>query len=509
MQKKLTNFIISGFMLGLVGCSKEEFGRVNQKETNSISEREQFSNSSCALSSLVKPKVDMLFLFDNSTSSFFINAQGQQAILEALRGTVLVAAERFDFRIMVAPLKPSNSNRSSSSYHTEGVTVAVANEDGITSSGKRLVVNASDNLLIEKTAAIQAVRGSSEYGFERAHDLIKYHHDNTQVFRSGAHTLIALFSNEDADWRQDGPDLQGVGPEKKDYNSNKNDLISLSNRILALQFRFVTIAPSRDYDARACSLPHAKRGIRYRRMSNDIYLHNRNDKQGFQNISATSPYDNYDLCSQDYQGIFTGINKTITDIVVPHTYNFWPITNQGPAPGGGPPFDSDSQSIEIYKVFSNSSQQSISRSSRNGWTLVNGYRSGHNIRREPTVGEPFNGYFIELHGNAEVTYPECLRIETSAPYDYFGYIVATIQPDLTSVEYKKNRRIFSQSSSNGWTYLGFKRNFNIRIDGQSYGHQPGLPAVNKTGHIFQLNGDAAYSNGDKVELKFDPAPLTP
>ena len=519
MWPKSTYLILACIAATIIAsCGKEEFGQRLSRSSLSIPGREQFSNSSCSHHSMVRPKVDMLFLFDNSTSSFFLNQRNRQTILEALRNTIHTATQRLNYRIMVAPLIPEDHEPSSSSYYTNGISVAAENANGITSNGQRLIVGASDNQLTDRTASILAVSGSNEYGLERAYHLLDYHYRTTKIFRGNAHTLIALFSNEDADWRQDeGPDHQGTGPEKEDFTLNRNNLIALSNRMNALQFRFVTVAPFRDYNSGKCSLPFAKSGARYRKMSNEIYLHNVSSKDDFNPVTSRVPYDTFDLCGQDYQGIFEKITQVLTLVAVPHIYNFWPITDKAPTASGGAPFDSNS--IRVFKHTSNTSSTEISESTSNGWSIVtdsNGVPRYYtqNTRRSPSAGESFTGYLIQLHGPAEITYPECIRIETSAPFDYFGYVVSTEKPYdnppnapiENNVKYKKNGTLFTKSATNGWEYIGFRRNWNTRIKNAS-GHTAGLPEVNKTGHIFKLYGNAIYSNGDKVELLVDPAPI--
>ncbi|MCY4644123.1 MAG: hypothetical protein OXB88_05840 [Bacteriovoracales bacterium] len=487
-----------GLFLGVVGCEKTEFGQLTRGTSEILPKQEEFSNSSCALSTLAKPKVDMLFLFDNSTSSFFMNSRSRTSILGALRTSLYEAAQRFDFRIMVAPLITRRTNDV-----TTGVSVAVENTKGITGSGQNLIVAGSSNDLIDRAASISHAVGSREYGFERARHLLNHHYQSTGIFRRGAHTLVALFSNEDADWRQEGPDHQGGRFERRDFESNLNQLKNISNSMASTQFRFITVVPSRS-SGQGCSLPLAQKGTRYQKMSREIYLHNKKDKASFQGLYGQEPYDTFDLCTQDYQGIFTGINNTIKKVLVRHTYDRWPITDKREHNGKIPPFDIDS--IRVFKHISNNNIVEIQRNSSDGWTPVANYRSNFPIRSNPTRGEPFNGYFVQLHGNAVVTFPECMRIETLEAIDYFGYIVAAQEPRPSTVKFVKNGQVFGQNTRHGWSYLGYKKNWNVRITSPN-NHSGGRPEILKTGYVFKLNGNAVYRNGDKIRLQFLPKPI--
>ena len=497
MKRKKLTLLAPLLALILVGCSKEEFGNNPGRYSHSVGARQSFSNSACSYSSVVKPKVDMIFIFDNSTSSFYLNQTTRRNILRALRGTVFTAAQRYDYRIIVAPLIAN----SRTAPYTSGVSAVVSDDTGITSTGKGLIVGSSDNQLVDRAVSIAAVPGSVENGFNRAKDLINYHatypNGATKILRPQANTIITVFSNEDVEWPLSGDGYRTGSWYTRKFNGNKDALITLSNSLRALQFRFITVVP--------------RTSRHYRTMSSEIYQHNLSSKTGFRSIAST-PYDTFDLEGRNFDHIFSSINQTLTNVVVPHTYNYWPITDKQPALGGGAPFDPDS--IEVYKHTSNNNYTQLPQSSSNGWTLLadsggNPLRTTQNTRLTPSIGEPHTGYFIQLHGSAQVTYPECIRIETSEPFDYYGYIVTSEKPSEplgSNVQYRKNGQSYSQSNSNGWHYLGYRRGINVRVTART-GHSSGLPEVRKTGYVFQLFGSAIYANGDRVELIVNPAPI--
>ena len=150
LVKNLICFIIVSGIIFLPSCNKQEYSYLQGKKIDSIPDRVQFSNSSCSFSSLVKSKVDILFLFDNSTSSFFLNKEDRNTITDALLSTINEANQRFNYRVMVAPLI-SNSL-------TSGIAVAAQDVKDITPAGKSLTVGAGSELT-DRASSINSNRG--------------------------------------------------------------------------------------------------------------------------------------------------------------------------------------------------------------------------------------------------------------------------------------------------------------------------------------------------------------
>ena len=486
-------------LAGMVGCSDEEFGQITRRAGRSVPKRKKFVNSACAKSSLVKPKVDMLFLFDNSSSSFFLGPAERRNIKRALSETIYTAVERFDYRIMVAPLIPRDRD-SRQNKMRRGAAVAAENLRGISTAARKLVVSASDNQLVEKAGSIGSVGGAgNEFGFSRAHEMISYHY-GTGVFRKNSHMLIALFSNEDADFLSDY-DIAAPSRERQDFAQNLGRLKEIAKKFR--QFRFITAVAHRQG---TCGLTNVRLGRRYMNMSREIYQYNLGavKKLGLKGggaVGERGEADSFDLCRKNYLRIFDGISQVIEAEVVGHVYNYWPITNSS-----GTVFRVES----VTKYLDKNTPVPMREGSSNGWTFSfsNGHYDAQNTRIKPSPGEPFTGYLIKLDGHAQVTFPECLQVETSTPLDYFGYIVVAEEPDLKTVFYTKNgEKMAKKTAANqdGWEYLGFNKDQNIRIRDPN-DHSPGTPRVNKTGYIFKLYGNAVYSNGDQVELNYLPVP---
>lgn len=487
-MKRVLNYLL--ICIFLLSCAKEEFAPTTRTNVEAVSIQETFTfNSDCSNNfTLVKPPVDFLFIFDNSTSTNFITPETKAA----LRNTINYVSENFNYHIMVAPLLTSTANVN------EGASLTVTNTDGLTSTAVSMVVPNDSNQLLDRVAAIQTQPGSQEFGFARAVDLISSNRSNG-IFRQDAYTIVVTISNENADWVQTGPGQQGNAAERADFTSNRDNLIGLSNSLNSEQFRYMSLVPA----ASECQ-PFFKNGWRYREMSQAIYTHNQTSKPGFVDPSPKADPDNFDICSGNYDYIFTQLNQTIQAIVLNHTYDHWKIASTT-----DPSFDPIS--LRVFKQLDNTNRVEILESPVNGYQYI-GLQTNLNTRILPTPGEPQTGFMLRLNGSAQVTFPECLVIQALATADHFGYAVASEEPDLSSVVFKKNGQSFGQSTTSfsggktdGWEYLGFQTNFNIRISGPG-DFTPATPAVNRTGYIFKLNGNAGYTNGDSISLDYFPLP---
>jgi hypothetical protein len=125
------------------------------------------------------------------------------------------------------------------------------------------------------------------------------------------------------------------------------------------------------------------------------------------------------------------------------------------------------------------------------------------------VGEFTNAHLLELYGNARVNYPECLVITSQSPTFYYGYITLSSKPLLSSVRVRINSVEVPQSTTNGWEYIGFQSNINLKIQGPGNPSSPyteALPAESRSNvHVLRLNGSAIYSSGSQVFVDFDPS----
>ena len=92
-------FILSALLIA-TSCGKEQFSTSRKVETSNTSPIQLNSSKSCSSFTLIKPQVDFLFLWDNSSSTTFIN----NATKTALNNTIDSISSRFDYHILLAPL---------------------------------------------------------------------------------------------------------------------------------------------------------------------------------------------------------------------------------------------------------------------------------------------------------------------------------------------------------------------------------------------------------------------
>ncbi len=445
--------LILALALLLVGaCSKEEFVGSPRSESFVANPIEVFQNLTCANSSTVKPPVDILYVVDNSMSSTYIGP----IVKEQIRQTVQNISQEFDYRVVVAPLFANGSD----SY----LPVITNNASGITHLN---IVN------LEYSNFFTAPSGSNaEKGFERARTLISNNRSNG-MFRNGAHTLIVMASN--------GDDTDSLycfnGQCFPDTNQNMQQQVdafnTLKSSLSAQQLRFFSLVPFS-----GCQSGWV-RGDRYIEMS--------------KRLSATQANgaDAYNLCSSNYN-LYTGVNQTIRQQIVPHVYNRWLVT-------------ANNTPVVLESVHRLNSSGQATLLSPSLYSFSDTYVSNQNTRIQPTVGEPQSGKFITLQPSAYLTYPDCLVVKTTTPTEYYGYAVVPTAPRPETLVVRVRGSNVNQSTTNGWEYLGYRENQNIKVNAN--GTANNTNPLNRTGYFIKLNGSAIYSSGETIEVFYTPAPI--
>jgi len=491
-MKNLNLLIIAILLTILSGCPKAAFKANEQKDTGVANPIQFSSNLSCSSFTLIRPRVDFLFLWDNSTSTNFINPQTQAA----LNNTIDLISDRFDYHIMISPLLGSgNTNSSLITYDPNGL--------GSSALSMKIDRNQAGNAL----ANLPTVQGSYEAGVERSIELISNNISNG-VFRQGAYTMIVVMSNQD-----DNSWVQGAFPTSYDRNNYINQKIaelmclrgnysgSCSGQTLnSLQMRFFSIvAHSEDCGG---SQPQFDANIVYKQMSELAYSVPYTNGNPAPN-SSSYPYDSYNICNvSNFSTIFDGINNSIQDQVINHQYDYWPV-----ASSGAPAIDPNQISVRKGGVSLTKLTEPVGPGA-NGYTFTNSVQT-QNTRYAPTPGEPYTGYMIKLYGNARVTYPECLQIETQTPVEFFGYANMVNKPFEPSITLTIDGQTIPNSSTNGWTLMktngepAYYSSFNIKIQSATNDAQA-FPAVNKSGYFLKLHGSAVYSNGAIVDVQYQP-----
>ncbi len=454
-------------------CSNDEFAVTKQKVTYKTTPTKYSSSAICADFSITKPKVDFLFLWDNSSSQFFVNENTKTALKNMIESISL----RFNYHIYMAPLIGTGD---SNTY------LIVENIKELTDSAalSKIIPQSSASSVL---GSFPSASGSLETGFDRSIKLLTNNVDNG-IFRKKAYTMVVLMSN--------GDDIKRTTSGKVDYpltntyiTTKKNALINIRNNILdSLQFRFMTLVAMSSSDKCAGFMTN----YAYKKMSQAIYFAPYTNGMSSPSDQAGSLWpDSYDICGLDFIHMFDGINNSIQDIIEKHKYNYWPVAHSN-------------TSIDTTKIkaIKSTGETLVMDDLTNGFKYIG--NTTRDTRYDPSSGEPFTGHLIQLFGDAIVTYPECLFVTTQAPADYYGYIQLHSQPVTTTIQLTINNKVIPKSTSNGWEYIGYKQSQNLKITGPN-NYAPGTPTDDKTGYFLKLNGDAIYTNGASINLTYDPA----
>jgi hypothetical protein len=490
------------FILILASCAEEQFAPPRQDESQTANPIQTSSSTSCSSFTLIKPKVDFLFLWDNSTSSVFINSQTKTA----LNNTIDLISSRFDYHIMMAPLVVNSSNVN---YEARFLSDTPA---GLGSSA--LAMKIDRTYASAYLESFSAASGSYEEGVKRSVSLIKSNISNG-IFRPNSNLVIVVMSNQDdSSWHN----YPVAAADRLDYtNEQAKQLLCLrgnytpssgnctGSNLNSLQMRFMSISAFNPEGTTCGGISSWKQGTTYQEMSKKIYLtpYANGVQQNDQHTRSDGKFDSYDICSQsNFSHIFDGINASINSTLLEHKYNRWPVATSGSA-------NIDPNEVSVFK-----DGQELPRlfppvsSGSHGFSFDNVVQT-RNTRYSPSSGEPFTGYMVRLYGNGRVTYPECMVIKTQTPKEYFGYVQLQSKPLESSITLRINGVTIPNSSTNGWQLLKSGSNptyyssLNIKIVSPS-DFSAGTPAVNKSGYFLRLNGTAVHSNGAQIELSYDP-----
>lgn len=499
--------------LFLSSCGKEQFSTSRKVETTSTSPIQLNSSKACSSFTLIKPQVDFLFLWDNSSSTTFIN----NSTKTALNNTIDSISSRFDYHILLAPLVGSGNGDAKFVSETPV---------GLGSAALGMKIDRSQ---AANSLNFSSVQGTLESGVERVRELLSLNSSNG-VFRQNAYTVVVVMSNED-----DNSWINGAYPTSYDrdqYVKTKlHQILCLRGNyypaagmgacsgpsLNSLQMRFISLVAKSD----KCggSQPTWDQNRVYKEMSSKIYTSSYSNgtlmptDQGnpAPDPDGIVPFDTYDICNSDFTHLFDGVNSSIQDTLIKHKYDYWPVAT------------SSASAIDPneVKVFKDGVEQSRLNEpvvgAQNGFSFTNMVQT-QDTRYEPSPGEPFTGYLVRLYGNARVTYPECMTVTTQTPKEYYGYIALQAKPAESTITLKINGISIPQSATNGWQLVKsggqplYFSSKNIKITGpgqfcpsSSTTYCAGSPADLKSGYMIQLMGNAVYSNGAAIELNYLPA----
>ena len=445
-------------------CGEERFSPIRNQGSETIRSRTTFTQPRCSNFTLAKPAVDFLFLWDNSSSQFFLSQESKNA----LNNMVTKVSNGFDFRILMAPMLGSGQKY----YLSNGVLSTTPT--GITRIPSELAADTLNDFAISPD--------STEAGVQKSIDLIKLH--TGSFFRNSAYLIVVLMSNEDDDSWQIGSSTYeqftgNTAAKQKYINARANDFNSLKNALTTKYLRFISLTKGNAYV--------------YREVSRKVH-----NAANLPSEQLSASFDNYNIENGNFKNAFNSINNSIQKTLIKHKYDHWPVAGPG----------SIAIATDEIKVYKNG-RIPVPEDPINGFSYI-GDRTNQNTRYEPTPGEPFTGKFIQLHGNARIVYPDCLTVKTTTPKEYFGYIPLAARPLKASIKLTIDGTTIQESKSNGWELLVnhcgeaiHYKNKNIQITSPS-DDTPKSPGLTKSGHMLKLYGSAIYTNGSEIKFHYLP-----
>lgn len=463
-------------LLALAGCGSEQFGTTPQSTSSQSNPLQVYQQSSCSGHTLIKPAVDILYVVDNSQSNYWISND----VKAGIQNTIGSISSQFDYRVIGTPLLQTSDGNSDYQVLPKDPTSLPVNHSSkaITSSS-------------QFTFFTNHVEGQPEAGLRRVQEFITSHQSDG-LFRQGAYLFVVLVSNgrdTEVEYVQNTQTAQNTSV----FNARKASLLNLKTYLQSQQFRLFSVTANTK-----CSpvrTGYWASPYSYASMSKALY----DSHSGFpykpgvnhSDLNAISA-DHYDLCSQtNVSSVFTDVNNSIQQIIVPHTYKYWPITSTDGV------IDTQPGKIKVYKSSPNSPPVELT----SGWSYLPN-PGNQNTRILPTVGEPTTrAHLIEFAAGNYITYPDCISISTTSNLEYFGYIAIPKIPVLASVVIKINGQ---QVPANGWSYMsaeGFQ-NINIKVTHNGY---PNTPPVMRQGYMLRLTSNHYYKSGDNVEVYYVPA----
>lgn len=475
-MKMKWSVILSLALMLLAGCGKEEFGSTAQNNTQSASPLTNYKQVSCSSFTLIKPKVDILYVVDNSTSNYYV----ADDIKTAVKNTVATISQQFDYRVIGTNLLPLDETP------FDDYQVMTNSQDPLSSEASSRVVISSSQLNFFSNR-----KDGAEAGLRRVIEFVNYNTGiSPSLFRQNAYLVIVLVSNGRDTEVEGQSSFNNSTFEKTDgngvsiYSHRLNSMKYIKDTLLhSQQLRFFSVTADT-----SCNSGWLSSALSYSRMSRDIYSYS-------EATDSPGSRDHFDLCSGGISKVFTAINSSIKQVVIPHRYKYWPITFTDSD-------DIDVSKIKVFKSTPNSAPVQVTT----GWQYLRNPGTVNTRVFPLPEGEPTDAkHLIEFTAGNEVEYPACISVTSTSKTEYFGYIVLPQAPTVDSLVVRINGKTIPKSNTNGWSYIGNAYR-NIKMEYPAAGDQN--PGVYKSGFMIQLNGSANYyKSGDSVEVNFAAAPI--
>ena len=252
---------IIGLIFLLFACSKEEFAPFAQQQNipvDPVATNAPGPGNLCSNFTLIKPRVDFLFVWDNTSSQVFITPETKMA----LNNVINSISDRFDYHIMLAPLVPLNVGGNPVQY------VIASDEQTLNLPPNQDYMRIPYNQATQRLDDFTLVGGTQENGYDRVISLLSQNRSNN-VFRQDSYTMVVLMSNED-----DTSDIPPGGVRtnialQNTINSRFASLKAIRDSLNSTQFRFITLVAHKIQNHN-CS-PLWDDGTSYRMMSRRVY----------------------------------------------------------------------------------------------------------------------------------------------------------------------------------------------------------------------------------------------
>lgn len=452
-------------LLFLASCGAEQFGTAASQDKNTVTAPTNFEQTTCSTYTLIKPKVDILYVVDNSTSTYYL----ADDIKTSIKNTVDSVSQQFDYRIIGTPLL-STSTTDYQVLTNSNDTLPIPNKKVISSS--------------ELTFFTNTQPGSNEPGLARIVNFLDSNRLGTNpLFRQGAYHLVVLISNgRDTDVEYQINVNGATAVNQSTYDARLASFKSLKTSLNSRQLRLFAVTPQQ-YECKPGWLDSTKS---YGQMAKDLY--------NYSGATDSSSYDVFNLCTSGITTVFASVNSSIKQIMIPHTYRYSPMTFAKATDTRNSFGD-----ITVYKISNNVATQMPS----SAWTYYENSSGGSLVTQEPPIsgtGDPVTGkHFVRFTDGNLITYPDCVQIKSSSRTEYFKYVV--IQKAMNTTLGGAVRVNGNALPSSAWTYRGNLSNTNIKADYPNTGDQ--YPAVLKSGFMIEITDPQYYyKSGDTVDVSY-------
>jgi len=473
MKNSIFTWIIVLFGLLLFSCGNEQkFSIPTISNSTKACDHRYYPDNQIneTFSDFIKPKVDILILWDNSTS---MSHYKNNLIKTHVENNLNHISSDFDIHMLFAPLIVDPKTPHS---FDDGYLIA-DNYDGLSESvvENKLTLKEDATTFLENFSSIG---GSIEHGLKRVEELLDKHiKASNGIFRKNANTIVLLISSGDD---------SATSPWPNDY---ANKYFEFKENLGSEIFRFISLVP---HQADCFGRTGVTVGSRYKLTSQFV---------------SDSSSDSFNACNDE------GIDNTfehINDIIsrVDHVYDYWPIANSSKV--------IDTNYINVKKFNTQENKiESVLKNKENGFQYF-GISPKLKIRRLPTRGETKeNFHFIKLSGNAEVHYPDFLMVETRSEPEYFGYIRLQYKPYLKNLYLEINGKEIPQKKDDpdGWYIVcPSEKIVNYMCTQNAHSQEIQIKAPNDwtpkgpklKGYFLKLGQNVTYTNNSVVKVRYHP-----